>query len=109
MQRLKDSLTGINSFHTSSVRRPMHLFIALAFWRPLQGGTIPKAGMLKARRSKRKVDTQKTEAGVPEIICTLLLLLSRSRTKNSAKLAERSAEAMMVNRTSSRSPTMNPA
>ena len=60
--------------------------------------------MLKARMSNRKLESQKTEGGVPDIICTLLLQLSLSRTKNSAKLADSKAEAMMVNSTSSRSP-----
>ena len=54
--------------------------------------------------SKRKLDIQKTEGGVPEIICTLLLQLSLSRTKNRAKLADSRAEAIIVKRTSSRSP-----
>lgn len=65
---------------------------------------IPAAGMLKARMSKRKVESQKTEGGVPEIICTLLLQHSLSLTRNRAKLADSNADAMMVNKTSNKSP-----
>jgi len=68
------------------------------------GGDGPVAGMLNDRMSHRKVDSQKTAAGVPEIICTALLQLSRSLTRNRAKLADSRADAMMVNSTSSRSP-----
>ncbi len=60
--------------------------------------------MLKDSRSQRRVDSQKTEGGVPEIIWTALLQLSRSLTRKRAKLADSSAEDMMVNNTSNRSP-----
>lgn len=69
----------------------------------------PKAGMLKASKSKRKLDSQNTVGGVPEIIWTLLELFSRSLTRNSAKLAESEANAIIVNRTSSKSPAKHQA
>ena len=60
--------------------------------------------MLKARRSNKKLDSQKTVAGVPEMICTLLLLFPLSLTRKMAKLADSRADAMIVKSTSSKSP-----
>ena len=73
-----------------------------------QSWQSPEAGMLKDRKSQKNVDNQNADTGVPEIICTSLLLHSRSRTKKRAKLADRSADAIIVKSTSSRSPADKP-
>lgn len=78
--------------------------ISEATGRAVDWGRAPRAGMEKLRRSQAYVAPQKAEGGAPATTCTLLEWHSRSRTRNTAKLALSTLAAIVRHSTSSRSP-----
>ena len=64
----------------------------------------PSPGSEKLSRSQASVAAQKAEVGAPATNCSALDLDSRSRTRNTAKLALSTLAAMVRHSTSSRSP-----